>query len=334
MTEPQGDTVPVTSFSDTRLAWSDEGAGADSPPADSTHDPQTPDTATDPSPEAATTPPAQEPTPGEAPFADGPIPLDRHKAILEGERKKLADAEAKWQRVAWAEELASSGKTPEQIREALSLYDGIDADPATFLERFYDSLHTHPQFALQVRSWAAKVLAGGRKPVEAVDPHADPEPGPDFQDEKGTPFFSAPQLQKWHQWQQRQQEARINERIAPLIRDREQAQEQERLRIAYTEVENQVKSDLEAFRQQPYFKEHEADIKAYLAQHEWKKSLADAYTHVLTTKVLPTLKSAERADTLAELKTHAAASTVKPSTAAPATTTTPKSFFDPALKWS
>lgn len=338
MPETSGDTKPVTSFTDPSLVWSepDSTPTAAAPPAADI--PQTPDTAPDSTPEPATTASAPEPTTGEAP-PEGPIPLDRHKAILEAERKRTADAEAKWKRLEWADTLASSGKSPEQIQEALSLYDGIDGDPAGFLGRFYETLEAHPQYRQQMRQWAARVLAGGRArpaetPVEAADPQRDPEPTPDFQDERGVPFFSAPQLQKWEQWRERQIEARLQQRLEPLLR-RHQAQEQaESERVALqAEYDRQAKI-LEDMRQKPFFKDHEADIKAYLAERGYNDTIERAYVHVLTTKVLPTLQAQERSATLTELKTQAAASTVKPSTAAPTTAKAPSSFFDPSLKWS
>jgi hypothetical protein len=87
-------------------------------------------------------------------------------------------------------------------------------------------------------------------------------------------------------------------------------------------------------RAKPYFTEHEADIKAYLAARGYRASLESAYVHVLTTQVLPTLKATERSDTIAALKTQAAASTAQPSAAAPATPIRPRTFDDPRLTWT
>ncbi len=329
MTELSGDTKPQ-SFDDPGLNWGpEEPAAVDSPPTD---DPQTPDTATASTPEAATTPSATEPTPGEAPLDTGPIPLERHKAILEKERKERSELEAKWARTAWADELVSAGKTREQIQDALALFDGIDRDPAGFLERFYEQLQGQPELAPQVRSWAGKVLAGGRKPVEAADPVGDPEPQPDFES-NGVPFFSAPQMQKHLQWQQRQMEAKWTERMSPLLTAHQQREQEVQFQRQVAKETESLKAQLEEMRQKPYFTDHEADIRAYLAERQFNSTLQDAYVHVLTTKVLPTLKSTERASTLAELKTQAAASSAKPSSAAPATPVRPRDFDDPSLKW-
>ena len=332
MTESSGDTKQVSSFSDSSLDWGnapEPAPAADPPPAET---PQA-DPAPDAPPEAAITPPVAAATEGDGPANSGPIPLERHKAVLEAERKKTADLEVKYQRVQWAEALAESGKSSDQIREALSLYDSIDAKPAEFLEQFYTVLQSRPEYQQQLRSFAGKLLGGGRRPVEAADPHGDPEPGPDFQDEKGTPFFSAPQLQKWQTWRERQLEAKMQERMSPLLQAHEQQQKAQEYQQQYQAEFHRQSKALEAMREKPYFKEHEADVKAYLAERQFAGTLEEAYVHVLTTKVLPSLKSNERSATLAELKTQAAASSAQPSAAAPKTPVAPKGFGDPSLKW-
>ena len=123
-------------------AWqepvADAASGAGSQPA------ETPaaDATSAPSPEGATVPPAETPREGAEGNRQqsGPIPFDRHEAILKAEREKTAALEAKWQRVAWAEELANAGRNPEQVQEALRLFDGIDANPDQFLAKFYELL--------------------------------------------------------------------------------------------------------------------------------------------------------------------------------------------------
>ena len=321
-------------FDDPGLVWDAEPT-APAPPAGD--DPQTTDTATDSAPAPATTEPATEPTPGEAPLPDGPIPLDRHKAILETERRRTAEAEAKWQRVAFAEEFVKAGKTPEQVREALETYDSFRGDPTRVLEQLYTNLSTNPQYATQVKSWAGRMLSGGKHAIEAVDPHGDPEPTPDYErvdPETGvkTPFMSQPQMAKWQQWRERQLEAKFNERLAPLEQARQAAAEEAQNRQVWA----QVSSELEAMRAKPHFTEHEADIKAYLAERQFagpEATLEKAYIHVLTTKVLPGLSASERAKTVTELKTQAAASSAKPTSAGSATPIRPVDFDDPRLKW-
>jgi hypothetical protein len=335
MPTPSGDTMPTT-FSDPSLDWSGGGATeATSPVAE----PESTTTDSAQPPASATTSPENAPTDSAAPPESGPIPLERHKAILEDERKQRTDLEAKWQRVAWAETLADAGKSPEQIQQALQLFDGIDGDPAGFLERFYSALQEHPQYAPQIRSWAGRVLGGQRQtaapqPNGGAQPHGDdPEPQPDYQDQSGTPFYGAARLAEWGKWRDRQLEARINERINPLLEDRQQAQQRQQLEQQRASVEAGLRTELETLRKQPHFKEHESKVKAYLASKQWKASLAEAWNHVLVTDVLPSLNSTVKAQTLAELQTQAAASSLKPNSSAPVTQGSPKGFMDPNLKW-
>jgi len=329
MSDTSGDTKP-TSFDDPSLVWEDSAPTPHPAPPPASNDPQTPDTATDSTPASATETPATGTTPGETPReASGPIPLDRHQAVLAAERQKRTELEAKWQRVLWAETLVDAGKSPEQIRDALSLFDSIDSNPMEFLGRFYDLLGNHPTLGPQVKSWAGKVLGAGPQALAADDP----EPSPDFQDAQGTPFFSAPQLQKWQAWSRRQDEAKFNQRLDPLFRaqaDRERAAQQAQQDAR--EVAR-VHAEVAELANEPHFAEMKADMLAYIKANNWKPSVEKAYRYVLTTKILPNLNSTARAGTIAALKTQAAASSVKPSAAASANPSRPKSFDDPNLEW-
>jgi hypothetical protein len=321
--ESLGDTRPITSFSDLPAeAWSEPVVETTASPA---ADPAPIDTATDPSPEAATAPPAADDTREAAPSQDGPIPFDRHKAILEGERTKLAEAEAKWQRVAWADELAAAGKTPEQVREALAVFDSVQADPVGTLERLYDYLQSNPQLAPQARSWAGRVLG-----TKAAEPAGEAEPQPDFQDPAtGAKFYSQEQQARLMAWRERQVVQRLEERFQPLITAHERALQQERERG----VAQQAEAEFAAFKDRPHFAEHKADILAFMQARQWNASLSDAYAHVLETKVLPKLAEQGKAQAVADFQKQAQASSARPSAAAPVTPAAARSFMDPSLKW-
>lgn len=338
MSNEQGDTKAPLDFDSPDLSWADEPAGdAAPPPASETV--TAPDADSDASPEPATTVPDDAKDAGDQDRQPkGPIPFDRHEAILANERKKREDLEAKWQRVQWAETLANAGKTPQQVQEALSLYDGIDSDPSGFLERFYDRLKDHPQLAPQVRSWAGRVLGGGRGQAAGGHPQTpdavgDPEPQPDFQNEQGVPFYSGPQQQKWYAWRERQLDQRFQAALQPLLADRQQQQRQQAEREIANRLTETVKGELTRLREIPAFRDNEAKIKAHLQANGYRISLQEAFNHVLVTQVLPSLGQAERAKTLAELKTQAGASSVNPKAAAVKTPARPRDFDDPTLEW-
>jgi hypothetical protein len=288
-----------------------------------------------PPPAAATTPPASPPAAGDGVRDDsGPVPFDRHKAILESERAKLADVEAKWKRVEWANELVEQGLTPEQAKQALAIHGHLAGNPAAFFESFLHQAQAHPELAQQVRSIAARVLGAGAGPSG----QDDPEPQPDFYTEGADgsriPFMSAPQMQKWREWHDRAQQRKLDERFGP-IEQAEQARAQAAAVAQYRDqVTSEVKAELTALRQQPHFKEHEADVRTYMESQQWRVSLTQAWLHVLQTKVLPTLSQTARDAAIADMQKRAHASSVNPKGGAPSTPASPKGFDDPSLKWT
>ena len=326
MSNSDGDTQAPATFEN--VSWD---APTGSPPADTSG--ATGSTA--PSPAAATSPPAdtsQSDAHGDR-ESDGPVPFDRHKAILEAERTKHTDLEAKWQRVAWVEELVNQGLTPDQARSALTLSGYLDSNPAQFLEAFLQEASNNPSLAPQVRSIAARVLG-----QRSASPDDDPEPQPDYyvdgQDGNRTPFMSAPTLAKWRSWHERKLKAEMDARLGP-IEQREQARTQaQAVDTLRSQVFAATKAELDDLRTQPHFSEHEAEIKSYLASQNYQPSLHQAYVHVLTTKVLPGISQRERDAAIAEMQKQAHAGSVNPKGGAPSTPAKVTRFDDPSLKWT
>jgi hypothetical protein len=337
----QGDTGP-TSLLDPSLDWGggrEEPSGAEPPTA------STPDASAQPASQegqasqAATVPPGETPRDGaqgaESGQLRGPIPYDRHQEILNRQR---AEAENRWQRVAWADELVQAGKTPTQIREALAIFDGIDTDPVGFLERFHEQLSGHPTLAPQVRSFAARIL--GSRPHEA---EPDPEPQPDLEDrERGIISYSHDQLRKWQEWNRRQTDARVQDReqqmlarLAPLEQEKKRRDLEAAVNQVYAENYQSAEQEFEEMSKLPHFTEQKQAIKAFMEAHDYKGvTLKDAYIDVLVKVVLPNLSHTERAKTLDTLKTQAnAGRSVNPRTGAAATRKAPTSLLDPSLKW-
>lgn len=272
-----------------------------------------------------------EPTPRAGEEGDrqqsGPIPYDRHKAILEDERKQRTDLEAKWQRVAWAEELANAGHGADAIREALKLYDGIDGNPIEFLGRFYELLSQHPQHQTAARSWAGRIL-GTRG---AAEPEADPEPTPTYYE--GTDPATGQRIrviadsdgyrQKWQEWFARQQAAQVDQKIAPLLQDKEarerQARELQAANQIYGEEFKRTQDEIAGLRKYEHFSANEKGVLQLVKDSGYKLSPTAAFVQLLNEKILPTLSQTERTKTLTELRTQANASTVSPKAAATAT---------------
>jgi hypothetical protein len=318
MGDTSGDTKAVSSFNDPSLEWGDSAPETASPAAE----PASSEPAADPPPEGATALPATDATNADAPSEPGPIPYSRHKEILEGERTKLAEQEAKWQRVAWADELATAGYTPEQIREAIGTQRALRENPVAALEELYGAIQNSPHYAEQARSFAGKLL-GSKAQAE------DAEPQPDLigQDANGQfRVYSAEQLAKREAWLERRMVGQLEQRFQPLIQSHQQAQQREQ----QAELWRSAEAELATYKDRPGFTEHKAEIAALVGQG---KALADAYNHILVTKVIPKLQETGKAQAMADFQKQAQASSAKPSTAAPVTPANPKSFFDKDLVW-
>jgi hypothetical protein len=318
MGDNSGDTSAVTSFNDPSLDWGSTEPETASPAAE----PASSEPAAAPSPESATASPATDATNADAPAEPGPIPYSRHKEILEGERTKLADYESKWQRVAWAEELATAGYTPEQIREAIGTQRALRENPVAALEELYGAIQNSPHYAEQARSFAGKLL-GSKAQAE------DAEPQPDLigQDANGQfRVYSAEQLAKREAWLERRMVGQLEQRFQPLIQSHQQAQQREQ----QAELWRSAEAELATYKDRPGFTEHKTEIAALVGQG---RPLADAYNHILVTKVIPKLQETGKAQAMADFQKQAQASSAKPSSAAPVTPATPKSFFDKDLVW-
>jgi hypothetical protein len=318
MGDTSGDTKAVSSFNDPSLEWGDSAPETASPAAD----PASSEPAADPPPESATALPATDATNADAPSEPGPIPYSRHKEILEGERTKLAEQEAKWQRVAWADELATAGYTPEQIREAIGTQRALRENPVAALEELYGAIQNSPHYAEQARSFAGKLL-GSKAQAE------DAEPQPDLigQDANGQfRVYSAEQLAKREAWLERRMVGQLEQRFQPLIQSHQQAQQREQ----QAELWRSAEAELATYKDRPGFTEHKTEIAALVGQG---RPLADAYNHILVTKVIPKLQETGKAQAMADFQKQAQASSAKPSTAAPVTPANPKSFFDKDLVW-
>jgi hypothetical protein len=150
--------------------------------------------------------------------------------------------------------------------------------------------------------------------------------------------FSAPRLQKWQEWRERQFEARINQRFGPLVSAHEAAQVAEQERREVQTLVSQQRQILATLEQDPVFVEHKKDVVEFMRAKDFKNvTLHEAYAHVLATKVIPHLRSTGQSQAEAAMRTQAAASGLKPSATAPVVPgNAPRSFTGKGsenLKW-
>jgi hypothetical protein len=269
-----------------------------------------------------------------APPSAEPIPFERHKAILEAAYKERDDEKAKWSQLEWADALVNAGKTPDQVRYAVGLLEGLDSDYVGTMDRLFRIAETNPELQQHVRSLAGRWLGqSGQQPFATADP--DPEPQPDFQEPNtGKAVFSAERMQLWQAWNARRLKAEISQEFEPLLRAHESSQHQARLQADYNRQASVLKGEYDRYAVKPHFLEHKAEILELIKSSGWKLSIADAYNDVLVTKVLPTAGQTAKAQQLADLRTQAAASSPQASGSAPVTPAKDiVSFNDKRLKW-
>lgn len=262
-----------------------------------TGDPQ-PTEAAEPTQAPATAEPvAPEPT---APSAKGPIPLDRHEAILQNTRQKTA------------EEVVS--RVQQQYGPAIQLQQRLTSDPIGTLTQLIDEAVQHPEIGQHVVSQLARTLASRRKSQPDLTP-IDTEVGK---------VYTAEQVEALVAQQ-------VAQRVQPLEQERqtrvaEQMAAQERARTEQT-----VKSRLSAWREQPGFKEHESEIvvhqKALVEQglDPWN-AVGIAYAKVYQEKVVPQLKADTTKTFVQQAAQKAAASSHDPGRVAPVLPGRPKSW--------
>jgi len=345
MTTPASDngspaTPEPTSFDDANLVWADDGGNeaGTAPEADSQSAASPESAPADASSlEAAKElPPAANTDGAQGQAAQGPIPFERHQAILKKERDR-AD------RVAWAQDLADAGITDaKKIHDAIRLYDGVDGDPLGFIERYIEVLKANPDLAQAAEAMLGRV-AGGHGAARGKAAGDEAEPQPDLENrETGELAYSPGQMRKWQAWSQRQAaqdfEARLDQRLAERLKPVEQdlrarQQEMQAQQIVQDEATN-VQREFNDVKDLPFFSEHKAAIKAVCAQHDYRISLKDAYLIVLKSTIAPSLTQRGAESYAARLKQQHAASSASPSAASTAPTPkAPKSFSDKTLVW-
>lgn len=280
VTGPSGDAQPTLSFSTTDPVSSDDIAAAfpnmEAPEADSS--PASP-ARTEKTPAEATPPPV--PAAEGASPADGPIPLDRHKAVLENARKEARESAEKElkQKYGWAERYDA-----QTVEQASRLYQWLQTDPVQF------------------RAFLDQQLQQTQPPVEEP-------PAPDLKAEDGTPVYSAPQLQKLLDWQQRQFQQQMQQRFDQEVKPMQQAHELERLdRSAKASATSMLS---EARQNWPRFGALEKTIKQIMVNNP-TASLHDAYIAAFREEGVKLIEADLRAQYEGTLADKQAAATTKP----------------------
>ncbi len=343
--EATGDTQPTT-FAEAFAQPAAASAQTDSPTVDTS----TTDEPSRPTPESATTSPGEPTKVEEVPRDDvGPIPVSRHKALLEAERAKYTDLDAKWKRVQWASELVEQGATADQVRNALGTYRDLNSDPVRFFRQLLTEASEDEHLTAQLRSVAGSVLGTGRA-AAAVNGNGqpqgqdEPEPPPDmFDSATGIQGYSASQQRKHAEWNERRILAKVAEDNKPIkewwqsqqARDRQAQQAQAfnaevkgLLDVHGKRLDELKKLGTDAGYYDDTFK---AKMSEYAKSKNFNVTPDEAWNHVYHTHILPTQSQRERSRYDAELRTKANASSVNPKSGASSVPANITRLDDPRL---
>lgn len=306
-------------------AFARDSAGAGSQPA-------TPEAAAAPvetSP-AAIVPAAAEQAPAGSTSSEapGPIPLDRHKAILDGAYKERDAYKAQldsWKDYEWVR-----GMPKAEFQDAITKVQRAATDPVGFFRELVTDLDAHPTHAQQLRSEAARLLGRGKGAAE-------PDLSPDVQitDANGQVVgqtFSAERVQML--LQRAVQEALAKE-VGPIKSDYEQRRQQTEAQEAEARLTKQV-DQLEASLKKIVGddpKALEALGTALMDPANAGVDPRDVAIDIFNTHVRQTVQRDAKAEELDSLKRKAAASGLNPAGAVVAQKQRPRSLTDPGLRW-
>ena len=254
----------------------------------------------------------------------GPIPLERHKAILENARTEAgAKALAEWrQQYGWAEQVDR-----DAVARAVALGDAYQRDRAGYIRSLIEEARTDPELGPLIRSDLAREL--GRRPEADIEPDI---PVMDAQGQVVSHAFSADRV--------KQLIAReVAKAVNPLNEDKKTREERDTKETYERELQQFTRQESARIRtaveKLPHAKEHwqaiVAKAQTYPEDIPVGEALRDAYYEV----VGPTLTDRAKSEVLDSLKTKAAAAsgTVNPAHAAIASSKRPASFLDPSLQW-
>ena len=286
--------------------------------------------ASDADPNSAAAPLSQ-PTPSQTDESTraqrGPIPYDRHEAVLTKARndhaRALEQERAKAEQYSWLRPYIDAGLNPERLTYLVQMGAKFAGDKRGFL----DALADDPA----VQEWAA-----ARAAQQAKATQEDAEPQPDAVDQRtGEAYYSPAQQRVWGEWNRRQLRGETEALVKPLLTEREERLAREKTEAEFAEAHEQASSLFGRYKSLPHFMENLPAIRAkYDELPRGQKDLGYAYSLVMQDVVLPTLSQKEQDHVVADMKRQAHAASLNPKGAAPSESARPKTFFDlPESAW-
>lgn len=219
----------------------------------------------------------------------GPIPYERHEAVLRAEREKRKALE-------WA-----ANVSPDRYRQMSEWYEMADRNPVEFYKRFEAGLKQHPVWAQYLQP-------------QQPQRDANPEPEPDLVAESGQPVYSAQQLRKWQEWNNAKTKAEFQSMVSPLLQKEQQSQ-------MHAQAMDFAKRTVEELKDLEGFEELKPEIAKHL-KADRRLSPLGAYKRAYAESYKPKMAQASRDSLLAEMNQKAHANTANPTAQA----ASPKSF--------
>lgn len=216
------------------------------------------------------------------PSTPGPIPFDRHKAVLEETRAKYA----------WADKYG----TPETAQQRLAVTEWMERDPVGFLRTYAANQGIDPQTL-----FPQTLFPQAQRPAPAPDPDLEV----DVLFENGQTTFTGDKVKQLLAMKEQQIMSRVEQELAPIKQER-----------AVTQLQLQARShaqqQLQVAATWPGFQEHEEDLKGFLKANP-TATLHDAYINVVPAKLAARIEAEKTASyqrALTDLQTKAGAASI------------------------
>ena len=301
-------------------------AGPDNPTADAS---SASNVAVDSSSDAAQTAASPTETPLATEPPPGPLPYERHKAILDKAYAERDGLKAQIEQLSWAQQVPAEVRP--QIHRLIEMAAKTQGDPVAFLMELAAEVQNDPRHAAALKSHAARML--GTRSAPQV---ADEEPGPDIVVD-GHSWYSAGQQAKREQWLTRQlagqMSAVVQEQVAPLATLAQRVADAERTQAATKAAEAFAATEFEKVSKLPGFVDHQAEISAAFDAEIAKVPKADqdrvaaiVLRDVYHAVVLPKLTASSNQTLLKTLTAKASASSLGTTPTVAATATRPRSM--------
>ncbi len=313
------------------VSESDIGSDQATPDAATSADGSSPSSDTLSPSDAASTAASPTETPQSPEPPPGPLPYERHKAILDKAYAERDTLKAQMEALSWAQQVPAD-VAPRLVEMARR----VQGDPVGFLVELATEVQNDPRHAAALRSHAAKVL--GQRASAPQQAPADEEPGPDIVVD-GHKWYSGEQQAKREAWLTRKLVSElgsvIDERVAPVatlaqrVADAERQQETTKAANAFAATEFEKVSKL------PGFLEHRQAIgEAFSAEMakiplEQQDQLAPVVLRdVYHSVVLPTLAKTSAESVAKTLTAKAVKGSLGAQPTVAATSSRPRSMAD------